>query len=105
MWNVDSLIETSEADSATDFYEAAIDGYVKTHVVPVSLAQKTFAQVPLMIGFTADDGLGSAELEQHMFETNDLDFPRYRNQCDREQKHRVHPQGCGLGRASPLLRL
>jgi para-nitrobenzyl esterase len=82
--SVEALIETSEADSATDFYEAAIDGYVKTHVVPVSLAQKAFAQVPLMIGFTADDGLGSAELEQHMFEMNDLDFPRYLNLMRRE---------------------
>ena len=61
--SVAKLLETSESNAATDFYEACIDGYVKRDGAAALLAAGEFNEVPLMIGYTGDDGLGSDELE------------------------------------------
>ena len=76
--SVAKLLETSESNAATDFYEACIDGYVKRDGAAALLAAGEFNEVPLMIGYTGDDGLGSDELEHHMFELEGLDVPKYR---------------------------
>ena len=76
--SVAKLLETSESNAATDFYEACIDGYVKRDGAAALLAAGEFNAVPLMIGYTGDDGLGSDELEHHMFELEGLDVPKYR---------------------------
>lgn len=65
--SVAKLLETSDADSATDFYESCIDGHVKLGATAHLLAAGDFNHVPLMIGYTGDDGLGSDELEHHMY--------------------------------------
>jgi carboxylesterase type B len=82
--SVAKILETTDSDSATDFYESCIDGYVKHGGTAHLLAAGEFNRVPLMIGYTGDDGLGSDELEHHMFELENLDVAKYKALLARE---------------------
>ncbi len=81
---IEKLLATSDTDSATDFYESCIDGYVKRSGTAQLLAAGEFNHVPLMIGYTGDDGLGSDELEHHMYELENLSASKYKALMTRE---------------------
>ena len=82
--SIEKLLATSGSDSATDFYESCIDGYVKRSGTAQLLAAGEFNHVPLMIGYTGDDGLGSDELEHHMYELENLTAAKYKALMTRE---------------------
>ena len=82
--STEKLLATSDADSATDCYESCIDGYVKRGGLAQLLAAGEFNHVPLMIGYTGDDGLGSDELEHHMYELVNLTASKYKALMARE---------------------
>lgn len=82
--SVEQLLATSDSDSATDFYESCIDGYVKHGGTAHLLAAGEFNHVALMIGYTGDDGLGSDELEHHMYELENLTAAKYKALMARE---------------------
>lgn len=82
--SIEKLLETSDTDSATDFYESCIDGFVKRGATAQLLAAGEFNHVPLMIGYTGDDGLDSVELEHHMYELENLSAAKYKALMARE---------------------
>ena len=81
---VAQLVDSWESDAAGDMYESCVDGVLK----PAGTAAALFAGdchcKSLLIGYTADDGLGSVELEQIMFDEDDLDQKGYRDLLARE---------------------
>ena len=78
---VETILEHSWDEAATDCYESTIDmrgaqwGGALACLKPISsleaLETGGFHRVPLMIGATEQDGLGKSELEMTMFEASD----------------------------------
>ena len=66
------LVRCTDIDAALDCYESAIDSYRHNALKPRSsieaLESGSFHRVPVMIGYTSEDGLGSVELEQIQFD-------------------------------------
>ena len=102
---VAKLLATSDSNAASDHYEACIDGWVKPRCTALAIQallqqpsqqqqqqqqQQRFEEllanprVSLMVGHTANDGLGSCELEHTMFEENDWDRSQFEALLRRE---------------------
>ena len=66
------LVATTLDKASTDCYESAVDS-ARAHALKPraslhALESGTFHRVPVLIGYTADDGLGAVELEQIGFD-------------------------------------
>lgn len=84
------LVTHSFDDEASDCYEATIDNRrLVCSVKPLSSAQalrdEDFHRVPVILGYTEQDGLGKEELEHTMFPQSDVtDMEGYRALLSRE---------------------